>query len=361
MALPQAQAGILEIKPYKAGKSATKPTAAPIKLSSNENPYGCSPKAEQAYAEAAADMNRYPNAGCSAVRAAISETYDIPTDNIICGAGSDELLGLLVQAFAGEGDEVLYPEHGFLMYKIYALGNGAIPIEATETNLKTDVDALLASVTERTKIVFLANPNNPTGSYISGAELKRLRDGLPEHVVLAIDGAYAEYVEADDYSCGLDLATTTQNTVMLRTFSKIYGLPAVRLGWAVGSDYIMDILGRIRSPFNVTSAAQAAGAAAMRDTTWMYEQRDINNKALVSLISEFQSLGLGVYPSVGNFILVELGSTERANEVLKGLAAKDIYVRDVVAYKLPSCLRISIGTDKENATLMVAMRELIDA
>ena len=360
MGLPQAQSGILDIKAYKAGKSATKPQSNPIKLSSNENPYGCSPKAAAAYAEAAVDMNRYPNAGCSAVRAAISEVHNIPEDNIICGAGSDELLGMLVQAFAGEGDEVLYPEHGFLMYKIYALGNGAIPVEAKETNLKTDVDALLAAVTERTKIVFLANPNNPTGSYISGAELIRLRESLPEHVVLAVDAAYAEYVEAEDYSNGLALALSTQNTVMLRTFSKIYGLPAVRLGWAVGSDYIMDILGRIRSPFNVTSAAQAAGEAAVRDEKWMQEQRAINNKAVVQLTSEIQALGLGVYESVGNFILVEFGSTERASDVLKGLAAQDIYVRDVVAYKLPSCLRISVGTADENEKLMSALGKLID-
>ncbi len=359
MALPQAQTGILDIKPYKAGKSSNISTTEPIKLSSNENPYGCSPKAAEAYAAAASDMNRYPNAGCSGVREAISEVYDIPEDNIICGAGSDELLGMLVQAFAGEGDEVLYPEHGFLMYKIYALGNGAVPVEAKETNLKTDIDALLAAVTERTKIVFLANPNNPTGSYISGAELKRLRDGLPEHVVLAVDAAYAEYVEEDDYSHGIALALSTQNTVMLRTFSKIYGLPAVRLGWAVGSDYLMDILGRIRSPFNVTSAAQAAGAAAVRDVKWMENQRAINNKALAALTSKFQALGLGVYPSVGNFILVEFGGIERANDVLKGLAAQEIYVRDVMAYKLPSCLRISIGTEEENAKLLEALKEIL--
>lgn len=297
--------------------------------------------------------------------------------NIICGAGSDELIGLLVAAFAGTDDEVLYTEHGFLMYKIYTLSSGAIPVEAAEKNLRADVDSLLACVTERTKVVFIANPNNPTGSYLSLEELQRLRRELPTHIILAIDAAYGEYgeyyaltnpQEYGDYSSGFELVAQegNNNTVMFRTFSKIYGLPAVRLGWMVAPDNIIDVIGRVKSPFNVTTPAQMAAAAAMLDTKYTYQQCELNDKGLKYFESEFASpifadAGITTYPTIGNFILVNLGNADAANNMLSELEKRNIYIRAVAGYKLPSCLRISVGTEQENEALIAAMRAILTA
>jgi histidinol-phosphate aminotransferase len=359
MTLPSPKAGILSITPYVPGKTSRAKGVTPLKLSSNENAYGASPKALAALSTAASAAARYPDGGSLALREAIAAVHHIEASNIVCGAGSDELIGLIVHAYAGAGDEVLYPEHGFLMYKIYALGCGATPVEAKETNLTTNVDALLAAVTPRTKIVFLANPNNPTGSYISSAELTRLRQGLREDILLVIDGAYAEYVEESDYSDGLQLALNTPNTIMLRTFSKIYGLGGIRIGWMVASPAIIDVMNRLRSPFNVSSVAQAAGAAAIADTDYTSDMVRKNAEGRAYLTQECLRLGLTPYPSVTNFILVDFGTIERADKVVNGLLEQAMYIRDTVAYKLPSCLRITVGTMEENTKLVAAMGRLL--
>ena len=359
MTLPSPKAGILSIKPYVPGKTSRVEGVKPLKLSSNENSYGPSPKALEALEAAAAQFQRYPDGGSLVLREAIASVHGISAERIVCGAGSDELIGLLVHAYAGAGDEVLYPEHGFLMYKIYALGCGAMPVEARETDLSTDVDALLAAVTERTKMVFFANPNNPTGSYISAKEVQRLRDGLREDILLVIDGAYAEYVEEKDYSDGLVLALNTPNTVMLRTFSKIYGLGGLRIGWMVAGEAIVDVMNRLRSPFNVSAAAQAAGAAAMKDVAYTADMVAKNNEGLAYVRAECVRLGLKPYPSVANFILVDFGAAEKAEHVLNGLLEQAIYIRDTVSYKLPTCLRITVGTLEENAKLIAAMQKLL--
>ncbi len=358
---PIAKSGIMSISPYVAGKTSVGDGVKPIKLSSNENPYGASPKAVEAYKNSVESINRYPDGSCLAVRKAIADVHNLPINNIICGAGSDELIGLIVSAFAGEGDEVLYSEHGFLMYKIYALAAGAVPVTAAERNLTTDVDAMLAAVTSRTKLVFVANPNNPTGSYINASELERLRDGLPSDVLLVIDSAYAEYAEnfaGDDYVAGAKMALENDNVIMTRTFSKIYGLSAVRLGWLVASDYIIDIINRVKSPFNVTTTATLAGAAAMLDAPWLAEQCRLNADGLEYLQNELDRLGLKHYPSVANFVLVDFGNADKAQQVVKFLADKNIYVRDVSGYRLPNCLRITIGTKQENISLIKALNEL---
>jgi len=355
----------MEISPYVAGKSKAAPGQKIIKLSSNENPLGPSPRAIEAYKKHAELLFRYPDAAFTELREAIGEVYKLDPARIVCGAGSDELIGLLTHAYAGAGDEVLYPEHGFLMYPIYARSNGATPVTAKEKNLTTDVDALLKAVTPKTKIVFVANPNNPTGTYISAAELKRLREGLPEHVILAVDAAYAEYVEAKDYSNGLELASSTENTVMLRTFSKIYGLSSLRLGWGYFPKAIADVLHRIRGPFNVAGPSIAAGSAAVRDVEYTRKAVEHNNHWLKWLTKELNAIGLSVVPSVANFILVKFPDAA-SNRPEKTSAKANLFLmergiipREVVNYGLPEYLRISIGLEEDNQLLLESLKEFM--
>lgn len=357
---PEPKKGIMDIAPYVGGKSKAKPGVKVVKLSSNETPLGASPAAIKAYKDAAETLHRYPDGGSGLLREAIGEIYNIPPDRIVCGSGSDELIGLLVHAYAGAGDEVLYSRHGFLMYKIYAQGFGATPVEAPETHLTTDVNALLAAVTPRTKIVFLANPNNPTGSYISGTELKRLRDGLPSHVILAVDGAYAEYPDVKDYTAGRELVDATNNTIMLRTFSKIYGLSALRIGWAYAPEAIIDVLNRIRGPFNVSTPAIAAGAAAMRDTAFTEKARAFNNQWLIWLTKEINALGLQAHPSIANFILVEFPKGKHsATHANLFMTERGLIPREVANYGLPDCLRISIGLEEDNRAVVAALSDFL--
>lgn len=357
--LPVPKPGVLDISPYVPGKSKAS-GARIIKLASNENPLGPSPKALAAFNASASTLFRYPDGTATALREAIAETYTLDATRIVCGAGSDELIGLLIHAYAGLGDEVLYTEHGFLMYKIYAQGFGCTPVVAPEKNLKTDVDALLAAVTSRTRLVFIANPNNPTGSYISKDELARLQRALPSHVILVVDAAYAEYVEEDDYSHGLELAQTTENTVMLRTFSKIYGLGGLRLGWGVFPAGIADALNRIRGPFNISSSAIATGAAAVRDTEYTTYVREYNHKELKKVSEAVSALGLTVHPSVANFVLIEFPvSGKTASAANAFMMERGVIPREVIGYGLPHHLRISIGTSEENAIMIDALTDFM--
>ena len=356
MSAPNPQAGIMEIAPYVGGESDIDGAATVIKLSSNESALGPSPAAVDAYAAIQADLHRYPDGGAVALRRAIGEINGIDPDRIVCGAGSDEIISLLCQAYAGPGDEVLYSEHGFLMYPISARAAGAEPVTAPESDLTADVDALLAAVTERTRILFLANPNNPTGTYLPAAEMARLRDGLRDDVLLVIDAAYAEYVERDDYEAGVQLVDAGDNVVMTRTFSKIYGLGGMRLGWAYGPTAVIDVLNRVRGPFNVGAAAQAAGTAAIRDVAFTGEVRAHNTRWLPWTRDQLSALGLSVTDSVGNFLLVCFDGladhdAEAADAFLK---RNGIIVRRMAGYGLPECLRITIGREEE-------MRAVVDA
>jgi histidinol-phosphate aminotransferase len=358
--LPKPKPGVLDIAPYTAGKSKAKPGVAVVKLSSNESPLGASPKAAKAFAESTESLHRYPDGSAAALRESIAKVHGLPADRLICGSGSDELIGLLIHAYAGAGDEVLYSEHGFLMYKIYAQGCGATPVTAPEKNLRGDVDALLAAVTPRTKIVFVANPNNPTGTYLTKTEMKRLHDGLPPNVILAIDGAYAEYPKQDDYSDGRELVATSENAVMLRTFSKIYGLSALRLGWAYAPAHIIDVLNRIRSPFNVSTPAMNAGIAAVEDTAFTEKARVFNEQWLPWLSGELTKLGLKVYPSIANFILVEFpkGKHSAANANAY-MMEHGIIPREVANYGLPDCLRITIGLEEHNRAVVKTLADFL--
>jgi histidinol-phosphate aminotransferase len=351
---PQPRPGILSIDAYMPGKSKAPAGVKLHKLSSNETPLGPSPKAIDAYRAAATTLELYPDGTAEKLRQAIAGRYGLDPARIICGAGSDELLSLLSHAYMGAGDEGLYSEHGFLVYKIATLATGATPVVAKEKNLTTDVDALLAAVTPKTRVVFLANPNNPTGTYLPFDEVKRLHAGLPTNVLLVLDAAYAEYVRRNDYEAGLELVATSTNVVMTRTFSKIHGLASLRLGWLYAPAPIIDALNRIRGPFNVNGPAIAAGVAAMEDHG--HEELSIahNTLWLDKMTAGLKALGLGVTPSVGNFLLMHFPDVggKRAPDADAYLTSKGVILRRMEAYGLPNALRLSIGSEEANTAVL---------
>jgi len=358
---PAPRPGLLDIQPYVGGGHLIADVASIVVLSANESPLGPSPAAIRAYSALAGELHRYPEGGSEDLRAAIAKRFGCAAEHIVCGAGSDELISLLIKAYAGPGDEVLHSRHGFMMYPISARGAGATPVAAAEANYTVDVDAMLARVTPRTKLVFVANPNNPTGSYISSDELRRLRAGLPDHVLLVIDAAYAEYVMRNDYTAGIDLVEAGDNVVMTRTFSKIFGLAAVRLGWAYCPPAIADVLNRLRSPFNVTAAAQAAGIAALDDIGHTQRGREHNDIWLPWLSRELTALGLTVHPSVGNFVLVRFADSDAAAAAYDALMAQGFIARMMGGYGLGECLRITVGLEDELRPLVAALARHLES
>ena len=350
----------MDITPYVPGKSKAASSGPVIKLSSNETPLGPSPKALEAYGALSA-LERYPDGQANALRGAIADTYGLNRDRIVCGAGSDELLNLLAQAYLGPGDEAIYTEHGFLVYRIAILANGATPVIARESDNRADVDEILAKVSGKTKLVFLANPNNPTGTYLPFDELQRLRGGLPQHVILVLDAAYAEYVKRNDYEAGLELVATTDNTVMTRTFSKVYGLAALRIGWCYAPAAIADVLNRIRGPFNVSASAIAAAVAAIGDGAHMEQAVTHNDHWLTWATGELQALGLEVTPSVANFVLIHFPDSQgkSAADADATLSAKGILLRRVERYGFPNALRMTIGTEDENRQVIAALADFM--
>jgi histidinol-phosphate aminotransferase len=362
-ALPTPRPGILDIVAYVPGESGVPGGMTPIKLSSNESPLGSSPKAVAAFQAEANHLERYPDGNATKLRQAIARVYGLNADRIVCGAGSDEILALISHAYLGPGDEAIYTTYGFLVYKIQIQACGATPVVAPEKDLKTDVDAILACVTPRTKVVFLANPNNPTGTYVPFDEVRRLRAGLPSNVLLVLDAAYCEYVRRNDYEAGLELVATTENTIMTRTFSKIHGLGALRLGWGYGPEAIMDVLNRTRGPFNVSAPAIAAGVAAIEDRAFQEQAIAHNDTWLPWLTASLEALGLKVTPSVGNFLLVHF-STAPGRDAASAdafLKSRAIIVRRVVGYGLPHALRITIGTEADNRAVIAALTDFLKA
>ncbi|MEN3952620.1 histidinol-phosphate transaminase [Iodidimonas sp. SYSU 1G8] len=343
---PIPRPGVLDIEPYQGGKS--KDTSYVGKMSSNEAALGPSPKALEAYRKAEATLQRYPDGGAHKLREAIARHHDVEFDRVVCGFGSDDLLQLLARGYAGPGDEVLYSEHGFLIYPIAARAVGAEPVAARDDGYTVSVDAMLAAVTERTKIVFIANPNNPTGTYIPATELERLHAGLPEHVVLVVDAAYAEFVTDPAYDSGQQLASWAPNVIMTRTFSKVYGLAALRVGWAYGAPGIVDVLNRLRGPFNVAAPAQAAAVAALDDREFLEKALAHNSRWRDWLFQRLGGLGLDVVPSAGNFLLIGFGSTERARAADAYLQDKGWYLRRMDSYGFTDHLRLTVGTEAEN-------------
>jgi histidinol-phosphate aminotransferase len=353
----------MDIKPYIGGESQLEGVNRIVKLSSNEGALGPSPRAMEAYRAMAAEMHRYPDGSAEHLRAAIAARFGIDAARIVCGAGSDELLGILCRAYAGPGDEVLYSAHGFLMYAIAAKACGATPVTAPEVDLTASVDNLLAAVTAKTKIVFLANPNNPTGTYLPAAEVERLRAGLPAHVLLVIDAAYAEFVSKNDYSAGIELVEAGNNTVMCRTFSKMYALGGLRLGWAYCPAEVAGVLNRVRNPFNVGAPALAAGLAAFEDTAFADLCKAHNDHWLAWLTEQIHALGLQTTPSVCNFVLVrfprQAGRDAQAADAF--LRSQGIIARAMGGYGLGDSLRITVGRDDENMAVVVALKDFVES
>ena len=337
------QPGIMDIALYEGGKAHVAGVSNVVKLSSNENPFGPSDKAKEAFAKSVHQLHRYPSTDHVGLRQAIAEVHGLDSGRIICGVGSDEIIHFLCQAYAGPGDEVLYTEHGFLMYKISAMAAGATPVEVAERERTTDVDALLAACTERTKLVFIANPNNPTGTMISAGEVARLARGLPPQAILVLDGAYAEYVEGFD--AGLSLVEAMPNVVMTRTFSKIYGLGGLRIGWGYGPKAIIDVLNRIRGPFNLSNAQLDTAEAAVRDQDYVTKCRTENARLRHWLAEALAAHGVPSDTSMANFVLARFASPEEAEACDQFLQEQGLIVRRVSGYKLPNCLRITVGDE----------------
>ena len=358
---PVPRPNVLAIDPYVPGKSGAPGASKIYKLSSNETPLGASPRAIEAFSTLASKLELYPDGSVTRLRAALGKRFGLDPDRIVCGNGSDDLLHLLSLAYVGPGDEGIFTTHGFLVYKIAILSAGGTPVVAPEKNLTADVDAILSCVTPRTKIVYLANPNNPTGTYIPFEEVKRLHAGLPKNVILVLDGAYAEYVRRNDYAEGIELVATNENVVMTRTFSKIFGLANLRLGWMYAPASICDAINRIRGPFNVNGAALEAGIAAVEDVAHVEGAIEHNETWLPWMTKEISSLDLEVTPSVANFVLVHFNKASgvSASAADAFLTARGIIVRAVGSYGLPDCLRITIGTEEANRLVVEGLRDYV--
>jgi histidinol-phosphate aminotransferase len=358
---PQPRAAILEIDPYVPGKSHVPGVEKVHKLSSNESPLGPSPKAVQAVRALADSLEIYPDGASTALRGAIARRYGLEPSRIICGNGSDELLALLAHVFLHPGEEGLYSQYGFLTYPICIRAAGGIPVVAEERDRTASVDAILAKVNARTKVVYLANPNNPTGTYIPYSEVKRLHGGLPPHTLLVIDAAYAEYVTRNDYAAGLELAATADNVVMTRTFSKIHGLASLRIGWGYGSAHVIDALNRVRGPFNLNGAAQAAGVASLGDAAHVEGAIAHNARWLPWLAEAIAELGIEVTPSVGNFLLLSFPKQpgRTAAEADAFLSARGFILRAVGAYGLPDSLRLTVGGEEANKGVVASLTEFM--
>ncbi|SLN69924.1 histidinol-phosphate transaminase [Roseisalinus antarcticus] len=355
MAGIEPQPRIMDIALYQGGASHVPGLSNVLKLSSNENPFGVPASAREAMVAAAAGMHRYPPTDHAALRGAIGEVHGLDPERIICGVGSDEVITFLCQAYAGPGTEVIHTEHGFSMYRISALAAGADPVEVRERARVVDVDAILAAVTGQTRLVFVANPANPTGTMIGAAETERLAAGLPESCLLVLDGAYAEYV--DGFDGGAALAGARENVFMTRTFSKAYGLGGLRVGWGYGARSVIDVLNRVRGPFNLSGPALAAAEAAVRDQDWVAWSRSENARLRAELAQALAELGLPSDTACANFIVPRFASPAAAEACEAHLRGKGILVRKIGGYGLPDALRITVGTDADCARVVDAVRD----
>ena len=344
---PVPRPDVLRIEPYVGGESKAPGQNRTIKLSSNEGAFGTPPGAIAAATALSEELFRYPDGGALALRRAIGTRFGLDPARIVCGSGSDDLIYQLCLAYGGPGTELIMSRHGFSIYEVAGTYAGCRIVKAAERNLTADVDAMLAAVAPATRLLFLANPNNPTGSLLPAAEVERLRAGLPPHVLLVLDAAYAEYVERPDYDPGIKLVDAGDNTVMTRTFSKIFGLGGARVGWAYGPPNVVDVLNRVRAPFNVGLQAQAAAVAALAEPGWVEKGRAHNTQWRAWLAAALEAAGIKAWPSEGNFLLADFGTAEKADAADLALKARGVVVRKMGGYGLPACLRITIGTEEE--------------
>jgi histidinol-phosphate aminotransferase len=355
---PKPKPGILDIAPYVGGRAQAPGVDKVFKLSSNESALGPSPEAIAAFKEAADGIDIYPEGSAKILREAIAEHYGLDASRIVCGNGSDEILTMLAGIYLQPGDEVLFSEHAFLIYKIAALSNSAKPVVVPEPNLRVDVDAMLKAVTPKTRMIYLANPNNPTGTYLRNDEVRRLHAGLSPDILLVIDAAYAEYVRRNDYETGIEMVANFQNVVMTRTFSKIYALAGLRVGWSYCPAAVADALNRVRGPFNVSVPAQHTAVAALKDRAHMEKSATHNDKWRVWLAENIRKTGLRVDDSVANFVLIHFpeNGPHTAQKADAFLTKRGVILRPVAAYGLPHCLRLTVGPEEANrlATSLLA-------
>jgi len=355
--------GVMDIEAYVPGRSDAAGAPRVYKLSSNESPFGPSPKAIAAYEAAEPVLGIYPEGSARILREAIAAHYGLAADRIVCGNGSDEILTLLANCYLRPKEEVLFSAHAFSLYKIVTLANSGVPVEVATPDLNLDVDDVIARVSEKTRIVYIANPNNPTASYVSVSEMRRLHRALPESALLVIDAAYSEYVRRNDYEAGIELVSTSSNVVMTRTFSKVYGLAGIRVGWAYCPKHVADVLHRVRAPFNVNIAAQRAAVAALGDLAHIENALRHNETWRTRLIEEIRALGLRVDDSVANFVLIHFPDTpgRRAADADRFLMARGIIMRGCGSYDLPQCLRLTVGSEEANRAAIGALRDFVAA
>ncbi len=357
---PQPHAFLSRVKPYVPGEAPKPGAGKTFKLASNENPLGASPLALAAAHEALQKADTYPDGGSTALKAAIAKRFGLDSNRIIAAAGSDEIFLLLARAYLGPGDESVSTEHGFAVYSMVAEQQGATVVEVKETNFTADVDAILAAVTPRTKIVWLANPNNPTGTYLPYDEVKRLHAGIPAGAILVLDGAYAEFVNRNDYASGIELAAGSDNVVMTRTFSKLYGLAGLRVGWGYAPRHVVDAIERVRMPFNVNLPAQAAAIAALEDEAFLETSLAHNERELARLVHALTTMGLEVIDGVGNFVVAKFADADTAAKALAFLKMRGVTVRGLNGYRMPDRLRISVGTVEGNDALLAGLQAFLE-
>ena len=357
MTSPTPRPEILTIHPYVAGESDIPGFNRTVKLSSNEGAFGVPPSALAAIRNVAEEVYRYPDGSASPLRAAIGRRWGLDPARIVCGAGSDDLLYQFCLSYGGPGREIIMSAHGFSIYHIAGAYAGSKVIKVAERNMTVDLDAMLAAVSPSTRLMLLANPNNPTGSIVPAEEVARLRAALPPEVLLVLDSAYAEYVTRPDYDAGVKLVDATDNTVMTRTFSKVYGLGGMRIGWCYAPAAVVDVLDRVRGPFNVSVAAQAAAIAALAEPGWVEKGRDHNALYRPKLAAGIEAAGIKVWPSEANFVLVDLETVERADAADAFLRSRGVIVRKVAGYGLPHCLRVTVGTAEEVESVVDAFTD----
>ena len=359
--IPQPRPCVLELPEYVPGDRELKGIAEPIKLSSNESTLGPSPQALKAYADAATQLHRYPDPDQNELRDALAEHFGLAVNQLICGNGSAELIQILIHAYVGEGDEVLLSEYGFPLYRIFAISQGASVALSSEVDCVTSVDSLLECVTPKTKLVAIANPNNPTGTYLSGSEVRRLHANLPEHVLLLLDEAYAEYVTAEDFESGLKWADETENVVVARTFSKLYGLAALRIGWMLAPQRVFQTMQRFRITFNTNGPALATAVAALHDVEYTKQVQHHNHLWRKRMTEELEAQGLNVMPSMANFLLIQFLDEPKSNSeaAANALKCNGIIPRPVSAGSPPNCMRITIGKSEENQAVLHTLKQFM--
>ncbi|MEO1024832.1 MAG: histidinol-phosphate transaminase [Pseudomonadota bacterium] len=350
---PSPRPGISRIKLYQGGASHLNGRDDVLKLSSNENPLGPPPAAVDAIAQAASGVHLYPSTDHAGLRSAIGEVHGLDPERIICGVGSDEVLQMVTQAYAGEGDEIIHTAHGFSLYPILVNMAGATGVCVPERDRVVDVDAILGAITDKTRIILVTNPGNPTGTRLADAELERLVDSVPSRILLVLDGAYTEYV--DGFDGGASYASTRENVLMTRTFSKIYGLGGLRIGWGYGALEMIQNLTRIRQPFNLSTVQLAAAEVAVRDRAWVAQCAALNAEQRKRLTGALRQLGAACDESDTNFILARFADEAEADRANGALEADGIIVRKVGGYGFPEALRITVGDEVQTGRVITAL------